>query len=301
MKEVLYVLLVEDNEDDIEILNEYFDEIENEHNVIFDYSFNITIKENIKDALDYLAGTPKVDVVLLDLSLPDSRGLEGFYKFSQYVFDIPFIITTGIDDGMLSAKALRKGAQDYVVKGKISADILARTIRHSIERHRMMSMLRNLSLIDELTGLYNRRGMTTIVEQMKRQAIRDGKKIAVVFADIDKMKEINDRYGHQAGDMAIIFTSDILKRSFRDADLTARIGGDEFVTFAMVGDDYSEDMIHSRIRENVKKHNIQSSVQYSLSISVGVQIYEVTEELFVDEIISHADEIMYKQKQSLSD
>jgi two-component system cell cycle response regulator len=105
-----------------------------------------------------------VDAVLLDLTLPDSKGLDTFIRASDAAPDVPIVVLTGFDDEQLALDAVKRGAQDYLVKGNAENDSLARSLRYAMERHRMQAQLREQALVDELTGLRNRRGFMTFAE-----------------------------------------------------------------------------------------------------------------------------------------
>lgn len=94
---------------------------------------------------------------MLDLSLPDSTGLDTFIRLYMQAPDVPIVVLTGLDDEATATQAVQAGAQDYLVKGHVSGDLLVRAMRYAIERHRLLMQLRVASLVDALTGLYNRR------------------------------------------------------------------------------------------------------------------------------------------------
>ena len=142
--------------------------------------------------------------------------------------EIPLVILTGLDDESLGLSAVQWGAQDYLVKGHADGNLLARCLLYSIERQRMQATLRNLSLTDPLTGLYNRRGLAALGKQQLKTARRNKSSLSLVLADLDGLKQINDTQGHQQGDAAIIEIANALKETFRQSDILARLGGDEF-------------------------------------------------------------------------
>ena len=160
----------------------------------------------------------------------------------------------------------------------------------------MEEELRSLSLRDGLTALYNRRGLVTLAEQQLKIADRMKKEMMMIYIDLDKMKYINDTFGHQEGDRALIDTADILRNTFRGSDIIARIGGDEFAILALeTGATYSEILVN-RLKANVETHNDKSSRSYALSFSVGVTHYDPGAPCSIDELLSRADALMYEQK-----
>lgn len=173
------------------------------------------------------------DLVLLDLGLPDSEGIDTLRRLRAAVPTVPIIVLTGLNDESVAINAVRDGAQDYLVKDGLDCQALIRAIRYARERHRLTTALQNWALFDELTGLYNRRGFVTIASEQLKLAHRLGQSVALAFFDLDEMKGINDSFGHDAGDRALKSTAGILKSAFRSADVLARWAGDEFVALAV--------------------------------------------------------------------
>jgi diguanylate cyclase (GGDEF)-like protein/PAS domain S-box-containing protein len=163
---------------------------------------------------------------------------------------------------------------------------------------KMEEELRTLSLIDELTGLYNRRGFFTLVEQLFKQAKRTKKGILMLYADIDNMKNINDVFGHKEGDTALKGIADILKTNYRESDIIARIGGDEFIVIPVgtIGDNIQK--ITDRLEKKLEVYNSEIKLKYKLSLSMGVAFYDPQNPCSVEELLNQGDKQMYKHKQA---
>jgi len=161
---------------------------------------------------------------------------------------------------------------------------------------KMQEQLHTLSLTDQLTGIYNRRGLFTLVDQLFKQAKRQNKGIFMLYADIDNMKEINDTFGHKEGDVVLIETANILKTNYRESDIIARIGGDEFVVIPVgtSGDDIEK--IVDRLEKGLEMYNTERKHTYSLSLSSGVAYYDPDNPCSIEELLIQADELMYKHK-----
>jgi diguanylate cyclase (GGDEF)-like protein/PAS domain S-box-containing protein len=164
------------------------------------------------------------------------------------------------------------------------------------DRKQMEEELRSLSLIDELTGLYNRRGFQALAEQQIKIAHRLEKRMLLLFADIDNLKRINDTYGHLEGDRALIDTTKILRDTFRESDIIARIGGDEFVILAIEIDASSADILTARLQETLEEQNAKASRSFKLAVSIGIARYVPESPRPLNELLEQADKLMYQQK-----
>ena len=177
--------------------------------------------------------------------------------------------------------------------------ILAMTeveLRSEIMEHRRTEeALRTMSLRDELTGLYNRRGFTEIAQQQMLLATRVGKRILLLYADLDDFKAINDTFGHAEGDRALVAAAGILRIVFRKADLIARLGGDEFVGLALHNSDAVADLIRTRLDATLRVHNAQG-LPYTLAMSVGFADASPDAGTTLEHLIAEADEALYRQK-----
>ncbi len=155
-----------------------------------------------------------------------------------------------------------------------------------------------LSLVDELTGLYNRRGFLTLAKQQIRVGQRTKAKHYLIFADIDGMKAINDGLGHAAGDQAIKDVADLLRKTFRDSDVLARLGGDEFVCFAFDTLPESSERIVERFRELLDEHNRAGLRPFKLEVSLGTTLHDPDSPASLETALAEADQQMYRVKRA---
>jgi diguanylate cyclase (GGDEF)-like protein/PAS domain S-box-containing protein len=164
------------------------------------------------------------------------------------------------------------------------------------ERKRAEAAIQALSLVDELTGLYNRRGFLAFSEQHLTSIQRTHKSLMVVYADLDGLKQINDSFGHMEGDRALTKTAELLTETFRSSDVLGRLGGDEFTVFAAVEPDGGVDSALARLNRKFASFNASETVPYKLSISVGLAIMNPEVAETVEQLMARADKAMYENK-----
>ena len=235
-----------------------------------------------------------VDVVLLDLSLPG--GLESFAALGAGQHGAPFLVLSRAGEEQLALDAVRSGAQDCLVKGRFDRALLAQTLRFAMERHRMRSALGDLALSDELTSLHNRRGFVTLASQDLALARRGKKHLLVAIGDLDELKRINDTLGHAEGDAALRDVAGILRRTFRESDLIARIGGDEFAILVRSAEDSDVDVLRRRLGEQLADFNRRAKRRYRLSISLGFAHRAAASVPSVESLLRRADRALYQEK-----
>ncbi len=286
------IVLIEDDYGDAELVSAY---LEDES----DHAFALHHAPLLSEGVEALAGQG-ADVVLLDLNLPDSTGLSTFTSLRARIPDIPIIVLSGLDDREISTMAVREGAQDFIVKGAFDGKTLFRAIHHAIERHHLYRKLAGAALNDELTGLFNRRGFLTLAEQMFKSAKRLAQGAFLLYADLDGMKGVNDNLGHREGDRMLRDTADILRGTFRDADVLARLGGDEFAVFGLQETHFETMGPKERLLQGVEAFNAANRRPYTLSLSVGMACLDVDCARCLDDLLGRADARMYEEKRTRS-
>ncbi len=166
------------------------------------------------------------------------------------------------------------------------------------ERKKMEEEIRELSFRDPLTALYNRRGFIALAEQQLKAATRAQRKMLLAFFDVDNFKQINDTLGHEKGDKALIDAAEVLRRTFRESDIIARVGGDEFAVLAIEMTDLSPVFLTNRLQHTIDTFNTDDSKPYRFSLSWGMTIYEPGTTQSLDQLMSAADALMYAQKKA---
>ena len=281
------ILLVEDSDGDAHLIEALLDEAAGS-------AFRVEHADRLAAGLAHLRAGG-IAAVLLDLSLPDSQGLDTFLQIYSCAPDIPVVILTGLDDDARGETASRAGAQDYLVKGEVTGRKLARALRNAIERHQLFVALRDQALIDPLTRLSNRRGFCALAEQQLCLAARTQQPCLLFFLDVDDLKPINDAHGHLAGDRALQEVADLLRSSFRTSDVLGRLGGDEFAALASeTGADAAPTLV-ARLRQNLAERPRRPR-PHALSFSLGMAAYDPQHPASLDDLLTEADARMYAAK-----
>ncbi len=229
-----------------------------------------------------------VDVVLLDLSLPDGTGVDGLVRLRQLSPNVPVVALVGMNEDVLAAEALQAGAQDYLSKGRLGGALVARSIRYAVQLNKLQSALRSLALIDGLTGLYNRRGFISLAEPHMKLAQRAKGKFLVVSADIAGLKEINTVAGYDEGDRVLRDAADILRQTFRDCDLIARLEGGTFAVLAVDAALEQSPIITARLQQHVAAYNGMTIRRYTLSINGGFAPFVAGTATSIEDLMAQA-------------
>ena len=164
------------------------------------------------------------------------------------------------------------------------------TQRQAAELERLAAQLEQLTLHDQLTGLYNLRGLELLGGGAVDRAARDGSEVSALFIDLDGLKAINDGFGHAAGDAALVAAADVMRSVLRRTDVIARIGGDEFAAVLVATPADQAAVLSDRVRQGMKQHG---PGEHSLSVSIGVASAQPREVATLDELIAGADDAMY--------
>jgi len=154
-----------------------------------------------------------------------------------------------------------------------------------------------LSLSDDLTGLYNRRGLFALGEHTMRIARRRARRLGIIYIDVDGLKSINDRFGHAQGDEALRLVADVMRASIRESDVVGRVGGDEFVILAEDDTGVTQDLV-ARLRRRLELANAKTGRPFRLSLSIGAVDWEPGEQATLQELIERADQRMYDDKRA---
>lgn len=178
-------------------------------------------------------------------------------------------------------------------------ELLMRAVRCAAKQYMLQAELGNLALTDELTGLYNRRGFMALAERQLKLGRRSGRGMLLFVMDVDRLKHINDSFGHFEGDNLLKRAAGALRETFRDSDVVARLGGDEFAVLAIEAAGHSEATIRTRLFERLKSINAEQD-RYEISLSLGVARFDPRHRASIADLMAKADDAMYQQKRRRS-
>jgi diguanylate cyclase (GGDEF)-like protein len=258
--------------------------------------FDIDHFERLSDAHAQLQAG-EADCVLLDLGLVDASGLEAVAKVKQLAPKLPVVVLTGHDDEAIAVRAVKAGAQDYLVKGRTDGSLIARAVRYAIERKGAELELAHQALHDSLTELPNRALFLDRLEQALVRTQRNPSPVAVLFLDIDSFKLINDSLGHDAGDQLLVELAGRLAGVVRPSDTVARFGGDEFTILCdHVNSSYDVIAIANRVAEAVALPFTVGGHEVFVTSSVGIA-FAKGERDDPALLVRNADAAMYRAKE----
>jgi len=252
--------------------------------------------QNLAAAADQL-GLDSFDVVLLDLHLPDGSGLQCLDAIQAVNNEIPIVVLSGQDDEDFAVSILNKGAQDYLVKWEGQGRTILRSIRYAIERKKSDLRLNYLAQYDPLTGIPNRQFFNDQLTRATARARREGRKVSLLFLDLDAFKVVNDTLGHDAGDRLLKEVADRIRRSVRAGDTVARLGGDEFaVMLEGLSTPRDVEALASTLLEVIARPYHIADRQVSITTSMGITMYP-SDNSDTQMLLKNADIAMYQAKE----
>jgi diguanylate cyclase (GGDEF)-like protein len=258
-------------------------------------------------------------LAILDWMMPGLSGVDICRKVRQQISTSPYLILlTALSRKEDVVAGMEAGADDYLTKPvdrqelkvRLQAGIRIVELQNTLaarvreleaavqERRKAEEALRNLSLTDDLTGLYNRRGFLTLAQHHIKTTRRTRQSSLLMYCDMDGLKQINDNLGHAEGSEALRQIAEILRQTFRDTDIVGRLGGDEFAVLASAATADAIDTLSQRLQDNLAAHNEKHERNYTLALSMGSVEIEAGAEMNIEAVIAQADERMYIQKRN---
>lgn len=318
----LNILLIEDNTQDVFLFKEILLETELKKSRVINVP---SLSEAYK-----LINKKKFDVIMLDLGLPDSMGIETYTELSKKVNGVPVIVLTGHSDKSIGIHAVKCGAQDFLPKAELNESLLSRSIMYAIERVRMIKRLKKemeireahqeklehlnkmlleanlklekLSNMDSLTSVANRRFLEKNMKKEWARALRDKSPMSLLMIDIDYFKKFNDTYGHVEGDVCLKRVVRTLKNVLkRPGDLIARYGGEEFVVLLPNTDLEGSLNVAEKMRlavMDLKIEHEKSDTSNVVTVSIGVYTaHPDNNNIEYIDFIDKADKMLYQAKE----
>lgn len=281
------LLVVDDNPNNVRLLQD----------ILEDEAFTVCTASR-GDQLLELARDMRPDAILLDIMMP---GIDGFevcriLKQEYLTQDIPVLMVTAKTEGSDLKKALELGAFDFIKKPIDEVEVIAR-VQSALRFKEREDRLRELASKDGLTGVYNHALLIELFDKECRKQSRSGGALSFVMLDIDRFKQVNDTYGHQAGDRILKEFARIVLSSVRSTDTIGRYGGEEFGLVLPEANARQSYLLCERIREQVKDHLFSTgSEQIRITVSAGIYTSEEGTDSRPEEMIKKADHVLYRAK-----
>ncbi|WP_394146833.1 diguanylate cyclase [Shewanella atlantica] len=256
--------------------------------------YQLKIAMNGQRCLELAQASPQPDLILLDVVMPEMDGYEVCkrLKANPLTQNVPIIFVTGRDSDDEEEYGLQLGAVDYITKPIRPAIVTARVYTQIMLKQKS-DELRNMALHDQLTQLYNRHFLLEAANQKIAESVRHNNSLSILMMDIDHFKQVNDQFGHQAGDGVLQAVAQVLAQSNRKGDVVARFGGEEFVAiFEHCSIDSAEakaEMLRDKIEQLMP-------VGIHVTGSFGVAELRPDEENF-EQLLARADEAVYRAKE----
>ncbi|HZO99881.1 MAG TPA: diguanylate cyclase response regulator [Terriglobia bacterium] len=279
--ESIRVLLIEDNPGDAYLIRKALTEARN-------LEITLVCEDRLARGIERLA-SGRHDLVLLDLSLPDSQGLETFNRLCEVDDEIPIIILTGFQDERVAVRAVQGGAEDYLVKGEIGSSSLVRAIRYALERHRTQGVLRAVSMLDGLTGLYNRRGFVALVDQQCRLAERARTPCSLLLLGLYNRRPQTATLGDGLGDAARLEVAELLAGMFRRSDIIARLQANDFASFLINCTEKHMHGVLGRLERDLNALNAGQNGKFELAFNIRMSFYDPERPSSLSELLGRAE------------
>jgi diguanylate cyclase (GGDEF)-like protein len=201
------------------------------------------------------------------------------------------------DEDVRLLQALADSTSIAMENVQVYEELEQRVRDRTAELERANAEIHHLSVTDEMTRLYNRRGFYVLAEQTLKEAHRRQLEYMLAYIDVDGLKRVNDEYGHDVGDHMIAAMADVLRKTLRQVDIIARMGGDEFCVIAL-DPRVDAETLEQRLKAEIDRYNRESGAPYTLAASIGAVCTFIDADTKLDILISLADSRMYTQKQS---
>lgn len=282
------VLVIDDDPTSLHLIAEILEPV----------GYDLTFGSSGDDAFARVDKT--IDLILLDYHLPEENGIEICERLKQdpELKDIPVIFITANQDGLLEAEGFAAGAVDFITKPYSAAVMMARVKTH-VALKRQTDKLVEITRIDELTRVFNRRYVFDVGEREFNRALRIDSELCVMVMDIDFFKRVNDQYGHDMGDRALQAFAKTVAERVRNTDVFGRIGGEEFVV--VLPDTSVQDALSfGETLLSIVRHialPITDDKTQNITVSIGLAARE-PQDADLSDMLKRADKNLYRAKQT---
>ncbi len=264
---------------------------------------HITRAFSFSEALEKIADT-SFHIIILDYLLPSGNGLEFLANLEKLQIDTPVVFSTGHGDEMIAAQAIQAGAYDYLPKSHLDRPNLLRVIAYTLEKHRLkgevnqaMEKMADMSVRDDLTGLFNRRYMNELLEREFSRAQRYDSDLSCLLIDMDFFKQINDSYGHIFGDFVLKHFARHLAENVRESDFCFRYGGEEFLALLPNTDIEGACNTGEKLRSAIETYTFRDGeTATNATISIGSVSFKAHRPQDVRSMLAFADKALYRAK-----
>lgn len=259
------------------------------------FRFQLTHVKNFQQAQQYLTEDSH-DIFLLDYFLGADTAIDFLKEASLLHIPQPIVVLTGADSGRIDEEVIDLGAADFIPKNELSTSLLERTIHHAVEHKRAELNLERMAKRDPLTGLGNRLLFEEMLEASLARAERKKGKLAVLFLDLDRFKEINDSLGHPTGDLLLTLIADRIRKVIRNSDFAARIGGDEFTILVDEIHNYEDAvLVANKLLDAISPPTAIRGHELNISASIGIALYPENGKTPI-KLMQKADIALYEAK-----
>ena len=288
------LLSLEDSDEDYEIIESIVKNMD---------KVSINRVRSIGEALQRLERDP-CDLVLLDHLLPDGNGFEFLRKLRARNIMTPVIMITDKGNEVIASQIIQAGADDYIPKDALTERSLTSSVANTLEKARLRreveevhKRMAEMATRDTLTGLYNRRFLMEALDREVARAKRYQSDLTFCMIDLDHFKQVNDNFGHAAGDKVLAEIGDMLKKSFRKSDILSRFGGEEFAIIMPHVREIEAHEACERFRKMVASHDFDhNSLQFKITVSMGLASYHSLAEQSPMGLVKAADRTLYQAK-----
>ena len=265
--------------------------------ILVSHQFRVLEADNGKNAIELFQENPDVKLVITDYMMPVMDGFELLHHIREEMgkkkTELAVIGLSGHVANAFSARFIKNGGNDFLTKPFLKEEFICRVVQN-VEYLENLSTIREMAEMDFLTGLYNRRHLFEIGDKFLSNALRKNITLTLAMIDIDHFKRVNDRYGHAAGDQVLRALGRLFRQCFREADMVARTGGEEFCVLAP---NMSKDHVFTtfeRFRDTVESTEVSvNALKLSITVSIGV-VTCLCDTL--DEMMQNADNLLYEAK-----